>query len=121
MKKRIEVDLANVICLLQCACGNSTADSKTETVQNKKKTVEVVGKWTATNETSRVYICLNNDYTGEMESEGIAFKFTWKYDKATHDVTIDFEAVGLPGQLTYNPKDDTLIFLDGTILSRVNG
>lgn len=121
MKKIISLALTFAMCLSLWACGNSSTDSNIETVQKKPKTVEVVGKWTATNEASRVYICLNEDYTGEMESEGIAFNFSWKYDKSTHDVTIDFEAVGLPGQLTYNPEDDTLLFLDGTILSRVNG
>ena len=120
MKRILSFILVLSICLSLCACGNGTTNSKTETVQNKKKTIEVVGNWTATNETSRVYISLNEDYTGEMESEGIAFKFTWKYDKSTHDVTIDFEAVGLPGKLTYVPENDTLIFLDGTVLSRVN-
>ena len=102
-----------VICLScsLCACGKSAGG---------KNVVEVVGTWTAHNGSSRVYISLNEDYTGEMEAEGIAFKFTWEYDKSTHDVTIDFEAVSLPGKLTYNPQDDTLIFLDGTILSRVN-
>lgn len=121
MKKLLSLIMVFVVCLSLCACGNSTTDNNADTVIKKQKTIEVVGKWTATNETSRVYICLNEDYTGEMEAEGIAFKFTWKYDKSSHDVTIDFEAVGLPGQLTYNPEDDTLIFLDGTILSRVNG
>lgn len=121
MKRILSLILILAICLSMCACGNSTTGSSSETVTNKKKTIEVVGDWTATNETSRVYISLNEDYTGEMESEGIAFKFTWKYDKSTYDVTIDFEAVNMPGKLTYHPEDDTLIFLDGTVLSRVNG
>lgn len=111
MKRVISLILALIICLSLSACGNSTAS---------KNVVEVVGNWTASNDDSRVYICLNEDHTGEMESEGIAFKFTWEYDKSTRDVTIHFEAVGLPGKLTYIPEDDTLIFLDGTILSRVN-
>ena len=120
MKKTVSIVLVFLWCLSLCACGNSTTDSSAETAKNRKKTIEVAGKWTAANETSRVYICLNEDHTGEMESEGIAFKFTWEYDKSTHNVTIDFAAVGLPGKLTYVPEDDTLVFLDGTILSRVN-
>ena len=120
MKKALSVVLIFLLCLSMCACGNSKVGSNAETVQNKKKTVVVVGKWTATNETSRVYIDLNEDHTGEMESEGISFKFTWEYDNATNDVTIDFQAVSLPGKLTYVPENDTLVFLDGTILSRVN-
>jgi len=111
VKRIVSLILVFVLCLSLCACGNDT---------EVKNVVEVVGDWTATNDSSRVYISLNEDHTGEMESEGIAFKFTWEYDKSTRDVTIHFEAVGLPGQLTYKPEDDTLIFLDGTILSRVN-
>lgn len=120
MRKVVSTILVLIMCLILSACGNSTISSNTETVKSEQKTIEVVGKWTADDGKSKVYISLNKDYSGEMESEGIAFKFTWEYDESTRGVTIDFEAVDLPGKLTYNPKDDTLIFGDGRVLNRVS-
>lgn len=66
VKKLLSLIMVFVVCLSLCACGNSTTDNNADTVIKKQKTIEVVGKWTATNETSRVYICLNEVYTGEM-------------------------------------------------------
>lgn len=118
MKKRLSIALTILLCLSLCACGKDKAAAGNSA--QAKKVVEVVGNWTANNGRSDVYICLDEDYTGSMESEGIAFTFTWSYSQSTHEVTINFEAVRSPGKLTYHPEEDTLVFLDGTILSRVS-
>ena len=113
MKKVLSLILVFVVFLSLCACGTNTA---VQNAVSDKKTVEVVGKWTAADGNSRVYIYLNEDYTGEMEAGGISLKYTWEYDESTRVVTINFEAVNLPGKLTYQPEDDTLAFPDRNII-----
>lgn len=113
MRKVLSLFLALVMCLSLCACGSSTAAEHTA---SQKKTAKVVGTWTASDGDSRVYIYLNEDYSGEMEAGGISLKYTWEYDESTQVVTIHFEAVNLPGKLTYHPEDDTLAFPDRNII-----
>jgi len=113
MRKVLSLFLALVMCLSMCACGSSTAAEHTA---SQKKTVDIVGTWTASDGDSRVYIYLNEDYSGEMEAGGISLKYTWEYDESTRVVTIHFEAVNLPGKLTYHPEDDTLAFPDRNII-----
>ena len=98
---------------------SSDSDRAAEKISEPAK-LEVVGKWTTSNDTSNVYILINEDHTGEMESGGWAVKFTWKYTESNHKLNLDFEMMDLPGKLTYNPKDDTLIFTDGDVLRRVS-
>lgn len=90
----------------------------TTSAVSKQKTVEVVGKWK--DEDSTVVFTLDKDNTGEMVSGGWAIKFTWEYNKSTRALTLDFDMLDLPGKLTYNSKDDTLVFTDGSVLTRVS-
>lgn len=82
-------------------------------------TAKVVGKWEKADNSDNVVLSINKDNTGEMVSGGWAVKFTWEYSNSTRELTLDFEMLDLPGQLTYNAKDDTLVFKDGDILRRV--
>ena len=91
---------------------------KTTTAVSKQQTVEVVGKWK--DEDSTVVFTLDKDKTGEMVSGGWAIKFTWEYNKSTRALSLDFDMLDLPGKLTYNAKNDTLVFTDGSILTRIS-
>ena len=78
----------------------------------------MVGKWEKADNSDNVVLSINKDNTGEMVSGGWAGKFTWEYSNSTRELTLDFEMLDLPGQLTYNAKDDTLVFKDGDVLIR---
>ena len=79
---------------------------------------EVVGKWK--DEDSTVVFTLDKDNTGEIASGSFSIKFTWEYNKSNRALTLDFDMLDSLGKLTYNSKDDTLVFTDGTVLTRVS-
>lgn len=122
LKKGILVAVVTIVLL--CAgfafLSTSFGDKNTGTQGTATiGTAKVVGKWEKADNSDNVVLSINKDNTGEMVSGGWAVKFTWEYSNSTRELTLDFEMLDLPGQLTYNAKDDTLVFKDGDILRRV--
>ena len=111
--------IAFVTIVLLCAGFAFLSTSFGEKSTGTLGTAKVVGKWEKADNSDNVVLSINKDNTGEMVSGGWAVKFTWEYSNSTRELTLDFEMLDLPGQLTYNAKDDTLVFKDGDILRRV--
>ena len=121
LKKGILVAVVTIVLL--CAgfafLSTSFGDKNTGTQGTATiGTAKVVGKWEKADNSDNVVLSINKDNTGEMVSGGWAVKFTWEYSNSTRELTLDFEMLDLPGQLTYNAKDDTLVFKDGDVLIR---
>ena len=110
--------IAFVTIVLLCAGFAFLSTSFGEKSTGTLGTAKVVGKWEKADNSDNVVLSINKDNTGEMVSGGWAVKFTWEYSNSTRELTLDFEMLDLPGQLTYNAKDDTLVFKDGDVLIR---
>lgn len=116
LKKGILIAFVTIVLL--CAGFAFLSTSFGEKSIETLGTAKVVGKWEKADNSDNVVLSINKDNTGEMVSGGWAVKFTWEYSNSTRELTLDFEMLDLPGQLTYNAKDDTLVFKDGDVLIR---
>ena len=122
-KKKIIAIAVAVIILIGLWIANSNGISSNATTSNATtskvtETIPVIGKWTDAN--AEVFLYVYEDHTGEMVSGGWSVKCSWEYNKSNNVLTLDFDVLNKPGDVTYNPVKDTLVLAEGSTLFRVD-